>query len=125
MVKYPIWSGWYGVAEPINRFAGWATIGLSILWWLLFPIQKKGYNVAVLGDSIWRLIFGIAAGVFYLLILQKAIAQRDLSSNTHVWLWICFVLSWFPGYGGVFIWVQFAMVGILSDIPFWEAFSNT
>ena len=124
MVKYPIWKGWYGIAEPINRFAALATIALSFLWWILNPIQKKGYNVEVLWQTLPLLIVGIIAGVFYILILQKAIALRDLSPNTHVWLWIVFVLSWFPGYGGVFIWIQFIMVGCLSDMPFWEAFSN-
>lgn len=124
MVTYPIWSGWYGVAEPINRFAAWATMGLSFLWWILQPIQKKGYNVDLLMNNLPLLIVGIVAGILYLLVLQKAILQRDLSSNTHVWLWIVFILSWFPGYGGVFIWIQFIMVGVLSDIPFWIAFSN-
>lgn len=124
MVTYPIWSGWYGVAEPINRFAGWATMGLSFLWWILHPIQKKGYNVDLLMQNLPILIVGIIAGILYLLILKKAILLRDLSSNTHVWLWIVFILSLFPGYGGVFIWIQFVMVGILSDIPFWIAFSN-
>ena len=85
---------------------------------------KQGVRTGLLMDNLWRFILGILAGVFYLFVLQKAIAESELSSNTHVWLWICFVLSWFPGWGGVFIWVQFAMVGVLSDIPFWVAFRS-
>ncbi len=124
--NYPLWKGWYSVAEPINKFAGWATIGLSVLWWLLLISvhPKHGIRTEALVNNLWRLILGILAGIFYLIILQRAVSERNLSSNTHVWLWICFVLSWFPGWGGVFIWVQFVLVGVLSDVPFWEAFTR-
>jgi hypothetical protein len=124
MTEYPIWDDWYSVAEPLNKFVGWVTIILSALWWLLSPIQKKGYNFHMLSNNTWRFVLGILAAVFYMLIVQKDVRERILSSTTHIWLWVCFVLSWFPGYGGVLIWVQFVMVGILSDIPFWEAFSD-
>ncbi|NVM31907.1 MAG: hypothetical protein HWN65_23910 [Candidatus Helarchaeota archaeon] len=124
--RYPLWNGWYGFAEPINKFAGWITIAFSIIWWLLFidVHPKHGIRTGLLMDNLLRFIFGVLAGIFYLLVLQKAIAERDLSFNTHLWLWICFVLSWFPGWSGVFIWIQFAMVGVLSDIPFWVAFRS-
>ena len=122
LTRYPLWDGWFNVAGPINKFAGWVTIILTIVWWSLTPLQTQGYQFALLPRLTPGLICGLLAGMFYLLVLQKYIAVKNLSATTHIWLWVCFVLSWFEGYGGVLIWIQFIMVGILSDIPFWEAF---
>lgn len=122
MTRYPIWDDWYKVADPINKVAGWVTIILTIVWWGIIPLQKTGYQFYLLPLLIPGLICGILAGIFYLLILQEKIAMHRLFAMTHVWLIVCFVLTWFAGFGGVLIWVQFIMVGILSDIPFWEAF---
>ena len=122
MTRYPIWDDWYKVADPINKVAGWVTIILTIVWWGIIPLQKTGYQFYLLPLLIPGLICGILAGIFYLLILQEKIAFHRLFAMTHIWLLVCFVLTLFAGFGGVLIWVQFIMVGILSDIPFWEAF---
>lgn len=123
MTRYPIWDDWFKVADPVNKVAGWVTIILTIVWWGLAPFQRTGiYLPTLLPLLIPCLICGILAGIFYLLILQEKIAIHHLSAITHIWLLVCFVLSLFAGYGGVLIWVQFIMVGILSDNPFWEAF---
>ena len=122
--NYPYWNDWYKVAEPLNKIAGLLTIIFSVLWWVLNPIQHTGYNTTLLVESIWRLVLGILAGIFYILFVHKAVEARILDSEMHIWLWVCFVLSWFPGIAGILIWIQFIMVGILSDIPFWEAFGH-
>ncbi|MFX1293396.1 MAG: hypothetical protein ACFFD2_00860 [Promethearchaeota archaeon] len=124
MTEYPIWDDWYSVAEPLNKFTGWVTILISFLWWFLSPIQRVGYNFNTLSNNTWRLILGILSAIFYIIVVQPNVKNEILTKTTHVWLWICFVLSWFPGYGGVLIWIEFVMVGILSDIPFWVAFSE-
>jgi len=116
-----IWDDYFIIAGPLNKFTGWATILLSFLWWALEPINRiGGYNSFLLVGNLWRLIFVVLAGIFYLFILQKAIELRDLSKNTHIWLLVCFGLSCFA-VSGAFIWAQFALVGILSDTPFWRA----
>lgn len=115
-----IWDDWFIVAGPLNKFTVAVTIGLSFLWWALAPITITGYYSFLLLQNLWRLIFVLFAGLFYWAILQKAIELRDLSKRTHIWLLICFVLSLFA-VSGVLIWVQFVLVGILSDTPFWRA----
>jgi len=114
-----IWDDWFIVAGPLNKIAGWISIGLSFLWWAVVPISRTGYDSYLLFQYLWTLIFAIFAGFFYLAILQKAIGLRDLSKKIHIWLLICFGLSCFS-VGGVLIWVQFLLVGILSDSPFWR-----
>jgi hypothetical protein len=114
-----IWDDWFLVAGPLNKVTGWLTIALTVLWWALAPISTTGYNSILLLRYTWILVFVVLAGFFYLIILQKPIEAKDLSKSTHIWLLICLVLSVFS-IGGVFIWAQFALVGILSDTPFWR-----
>ena len=115
-----IWDDYFIIAGPLNKFTGWATILLSFLGWALEPINPTGgYNSYLLVANLWRLIAVLLAGIFYLVILQKAIELRDLSKRTHIWLLVCFGLSCFA-VSGVFIWAQFVLVGILSDTPFWR-----
>lgn len=116
-----IWNDWYTVAGPLNKLVAYLTFGFTVLWWVLTPLSPAGYSASVLLWNTWRLAFGLVAGIFYLLIVQKAVEERTLTKEMHVWLLICFVLSIFPFYGGIFIWVQFIMVGILSEVPFWRA----
>jgi hypothetical protein len=116
-----IWSGWYTVAEPLNKVTAVLTWILTLLCWFLFPLKPSGYNAYLLAAHAWRYICVLLAGTFYFMVLKKKIEIRDLTLGTHVWLWICFVLSWFS-IAGVCIWVQFVMVGILSDQPFWKVF---
>lgn len=115
-----IWNDWFIVAGPLNKVAGWLTIGLAFVWWALFPtLSTTVYDTNILLRNTWTLVFTILAGFFYLIILQKPIDAKDLSKSTHIWLLICLGLSVFS-LGGVFIWVQFLLVGILSDVPFWR-----
>ncbi|NVM54312.1 MAG: hypothetical protein HWN66_11475 [Candidatus Helarchaeota archaeon] len=114
-----IWEDWYSVAGPLNKLTAWFTFGLSVLWWALFPAKPGGYLTDLLVRYLPGFICGILAGMFYLIILQEKIESQNLDKEMHIWLWICFVLSWFT-LGGIFIWVQFALVGVLSDRPFWR-----
>ena len=118
-----IWSDWYSVAEPLNKLTPWLTFGLSVLWWVLIPIQPLGYNSYLLAAYLPGFIMGVLAGLFYLLILQEKIEMRNLDNPTLIWLIICFALS-IPTLGGVFIWVQFLLVGILGDRPVWKLFTE-
>ena len=115
-----IFDGWYDIAGPLNKYVPWITFALSGLWWVLFPLTPLGYNPYFLGLFAWCLVCAILSGFFYLIILQEKIENRDLSKPTHIWLLVCFGLSLFS-LGGAFIWVQFAMVGVLSERPFWQA----
>ena len=115
-----IWEDWFIVAGPSNKVAGWLTIALAFIWWALSPtLSTTGYDTAFLFRYTWALVFAVLAGFFYLVILQKPIEVKDLSKSTHIWLLICLVLSLFS-VGGIFIWIQFLLVGILSDTPFWR-----
>ncbi len=115
-----IWGDWYSVAEPLNKYTAWLTFGISILWWALFPIQSNGTYIAYyLVRYLPGLIMGLLAGFFYMIILKGKIEMRNLENPTLIWLIICFVLS-IPTLGGIFIWVQFVLVGILSDRPVWK-----
>lgn len=116
-----IWDEWYSVAEPLNKLTAWFTFVLSFLCWFLLPVQPNGYNAYLLATNAWRYVLCLFGGLFYFLILQEKVEIRNLDKPTHIWLWICFVLSWFT-VAGAFIWVQFIMVCILSDRPFWKVF---
>lgn len=121
-MTYPIWRYWYKVAGPLNKFIPWLTFILAGLWFFLLPLHPiQGYRLDLMLGIIWRFILVVLAGIFYLIFLRSKIRVRDLSSDTHIWLIICFILSLFAGYSGIFIWIQFLLVGILSDVPFWEA----
>ncbi|TFG04725.1 MAG: hypothetical protein EU536_03930 [Promethearchaeota archaeon] len=119
-----IWNDWYTIAEPINKLVPWCTFAISVLWYLLYPLRPNGiYNSGWLSTYLPGFIMAIFAGLFYFLILQERIEQKNLENATHIWLLIVFGLSLFS-VGGIFIWVQFFMVGILSDRPFWRLFQE-
>ncbi len=122
MVSYPLWIDWYKVAEPVNDVAGWLTMLLAGILWILNPLRGGGYNASALIIYLPVLICGILAGIFYMLSVKKDVETRNLTSELHIWLWICFIVSCFAGFAGIAIWTQFIMVGILSDVPFWKAF---
>jgi hypothetical protein len=118
-----IWNDWFSVAEPLNKLTTWLTLGLTILCWMLFPINPIGYNGLLLVSHAWRYVLCIIASIFYFVVLKEKIEARNLENATHIWLLICLILSVFT-IAGVFIWVQFIMVGILSDRPIWRVFSE-
>ncbi|MHA1263699.1 MAG: hypothetical protein ACTSRS_00535 [Candidatus Helarchaeota archaeon] len=119
-----IWSEWFSVAEPLNRFVPWCTFIISVLWYLIYPIAPTGeYRIIFLTIYLPGFVMGILAGIFYLTILRDKIEARNLENSTLIWLLICFGLSLFT-LGGIFIWIQFLLVGILSDRPIWKLFQE-
>jgi len=120
----PIMNDWYKWAELFNKFAAWATIGLGVLWWILAGIHWTGYNPKVLVFDyflgLYYLITGVAAGILYFIFVYKPVANKDQTKKTHIWLIICTVL----GAPEIFIPLVFLFYAILSDVPFWKAFSS-
>jgi hypothetical protein len=49
------------------------TLSLSILFWLLLPVQSNGYNAYRLALNAWRFVCVILASVFNLIILKEKI----------------------------------------------------
>ena len=120
----PIFSDWYSIAEPLNKLVPWLTIGLSALWWAVYPVQPTGIYVT------WSLVLflpgfvmGVLSGLFYFLILQEKIDNKNSDNATLIWLLICLGLSLFT-VGGVVMWVQFVLVGVVGDRPFWKLFTE-
>ena len=118
-----IWDDWYSVAEPLNKLTPWLTFAISVLWWVLIPAKPIGYISYQLVQFLPGFICGILAGLFYLLVLQEKIEARNFENSTLIWLLICFGLSLFT-LGGIFIWIQFLLAGILSERPFWKLFTE-
>ncbi|MFX1294188.1 MAG: hypothetical protein ACFFD2_04940 [Promethearchaeota archaeon] len=134
---YPYWEKWYSIAGPLNKFLAFLVIGLAVAAWLLWPLAcGLGICTYYAPALFWvwsliRLVCGILAGIFYLIFVLKPLANKDLTKQMHIWLIICTALCWVVGtYGwigyllGAIMSLQFVMVGILSDVPFWEAFSK-
>jgi len=120
----PIWIDWYSVAEPLNKLVPWLTVGLSVLWWVIYPVQPTGiYETWSLVLFLPGFIMGILSGLFYFLILQERIEAKNIDNTTLIWLLICFGLSLFT-VGGVVMWVQFVLVEVLGDRPFWKLFTE-
>lgn len=124
-----IWENWYDVAKPVNSFLAWAVIGLSLLGWLIPAIRVRGlgpyYVRMALRLGLFKMILGVAAGILYFIMCFKAVKDKDLTVKMHVVLMICTGLSWVAWWPiGALVTLQFVMVGILSDVPFWEAFSK-
>ncbi|MHA1265276.1 MAG: hypothetical protein ACTSRS_08600 [Candidatus Helarchaeota archaeon] len=121
-----IYDGWYSIAEPVNKFVAFVTMGLGVLAWLYYSwILSWAFGPSAYGLSIWILIFPVLGGIFYLIFVQKAVAEKDLNKKMHIWLLISTGLSC-VGYlwvGGLML-LQFIMVGILSEKPFWAAFGE-
>ncbi len=116
-----IYDGWWNIVEPVNKFVVWVTIGLGVLAWLVYSWFSPLFLLA----RIWILIFPVVGAILYLLMVQKPMADRDLSKNTHIWLMISTVVACI-GYfwaAGLLILV-FVMAGILSEKPFWVAFGE-
>ena len=126
-----LWEDWYKVAEPVNKFAAWVTIGLSVVvffvyglnpWYNPFTLQWV-FSVSIYG--IVAAIAGIMAGIFYFIFVQKSVANQDLTKMMHIWLLVCTGLACVAYFwAGALIILQFVMVGILSDKPFWVAFGE-
>ncbi len=119
----PIWMDWYSVAEPLNKLVPWLTFGLSALWWAVIPVKPTGYVSWSLVSFLPGFIMGILSGLFYYLILQERIELKNIDNQTLIWLLICLGLSLFT-VGGVVMWVQFLLVGILGDRPVWKLFTE-
>jgi hypothetical protein len=121
-----IWDGWYSVAGPVNKFAAYVTMGLGVLAWLYYAwVMRFAYGALAYVLTIWILIFPVVGGILYLVFVQKAVADQDLSKKMHIWLIVAMVVScvgYF--YAGAVMILQFVMVGILSDKPFWVAFGE-
>lgn len=113
--KEPIMADWYKWSETFNKFAGFATIGLGVLWFLLTL-----WNPFTLGIGILYLILTVTAGVLYLIMVMKKVADKDQTKMTHIWL----LITAGVGFAGIFIPLVFLFYGILSDKPFWEAFGE-
>ena len=123
---YPYWDGWWSVAEPVNKFLPYAVLGLAVVGFIVRSLFC--FIVCVFVVTAWgviAMIFGILAGVFYLIMVMKPLKDKDLSKKMHIWLLVCTGLSWVSWWPiGILVTLQFVMVGILSDVPFWEAFSK-
>ncbi|NVM54836.1 MAG: hypothetical protein HWN66_14125 [Candidatus Helarchaeota archaeon] len=127
--SYPLWDKWHDVAKPVNTFISWAIIGLSLLGWVLPALAVRGWGsyyvrLALRLGLVW-MILGVTAGILYFIFCYKAVKDKDLTALMHVILIICEVLCWLAWWPvGAFMTLQFVMVGILSDVPFWDAFSK-
>lgn len=67
-------------------------------------------------------ILGVVAGILYLTMVMKLVADKNLTKKMHIVLLICEVLCWLSWWPvGAVMTLQFVMVGILSDKPFWVA----
>ncbi|NVM27286.1 MAG: hypothetical protein HWN65_00480 [Candidatus Helarchaeota archaeon] len=120
-----IYDGWYGVAEPVNKFVAFVTMGLGVLAYLVYTAPLARIWPTLWVRNIWILIFPVVGGILYLIMVQKSVADKDLNKKMHIWLLICTGVSC-VGYlwaAGLMI-LQFVMVGILSDKPFWKAFGE-
>ena len=113
-----IYDGWYNIVEVVNKFAAYVTMGLGVLAWLVY----SAFLPILLVLNLWILIFPVVGGVLYLLMVQKPMADKDLSKKTHIWLLISMVVS-VIGYfwAGGLILLIFIMAGILSEKPIWVA----
>ncbi|MHA1359424.1 MAG: hypothetical protein ACTSRC_15020 [Candidatus Helarchaeota archaeon] len=128
---YPFYEGWWKWAEPINKFLVWATLGLVIAAWALSGLGCiPGYCIffpSLLVRNLWRLILSIVGVIIYLIMTYKPLKNKDLTKKMHIGLLITFVLVEVVSYwwwAGLLVTLQFVMVGILSDRPFWVAFSE-
>ncbi len=121
---YPIWDKWYSIAGPVNKFIAFVIIGLAVLGWILSGFIF-GYFYAPLLFASWNIvsmILGVVAGILYLLMVMKPVTDKALTKTMHIVLLICEVLCWLSWWPvGAFMTLQFVMVGILSDKPFWVA----
>jgi len=116
--KEPIMADWYKWSETFNKFAGFATIGLGVLWWFLAGFSFFGLWNPISG--LLYLILCVTAGVLYLIMVQKKVADKDQTKMTHIWL----LITTCVGFAGIFIPLIFLFYGIFSDKPFWEAFGE-
>ncbi len=124
---YPLWEKWASVADPINSFLAYAVLGLAFLGWILSAVWFGGFYPPLLFTAwnLTALICGILAGVFYLIFVMKAVKNKELTKMMHIWLIVCTALSWVSWWPiGILVTLQFVMVGILSDVPLWMAFSE-
>ncbi|HUX99558.1 MAG TPA: hypothetical protein VMV49_08400 [Candidatus Deferrimicrobium sp.] len=116
-----IWDGWWGIAEPLNKFIVWISIGLVVLGWLVGSL----FYGPLLIWNLWRLIVGIVGCILYLIFVMKPLADKDLNAKVHIFLIVavvcCEIASYWAGLVMIF---QFVLVSILSDKPIWKAFSE-
>jgi hypothetical protein len=121
---YPIWDKWYSIAGPVNKFIAFAIIGLAVLGWILSGFIF-GFFFSYLLFLTWNIvsmILGVVAGILYLLMVMKPVTDKALTKKMHIVLLICEVLCWLSWWPvGALMTLQFVMVGILSDKPFWVA----
>ena len=125
---YPIWDGWFSVAEPFNKFVHWVCLGIICLVRIITIARLAPFlpfsASAIAGQVVW-LIIGVVGCILYLIMCMKPIGDKDLNKKMHIFLIVVTVLVYLGSYwAGLVMTVQFVMVGILSDVPFWESFSE-
>ncbi len=125
---YPLWDGWYSIAGPVNKFIAYAIIGLAVVGFILSSLACVPFLGCIFVISTWgivAMILGVVAGILYLIQVMKPVKDKDLTKTMHIFLWVCEVLCWLSWWPvGALMTLQFVMVGILSDVPFWEAFKS-
>ena len=112
-----LWDGWFSVAEPVNKFIVWVSIGLVVLGWA----AGCWFWGPCMIWRLWRLIVGIVGCILYLIFVMKPVADKDLNIKVHIFLIVAVVCCEMASYwAGLLMILQFVMVSILSDNPIWN-----
>jgi hypothetical protein len=112
-----LWDGWWGIAEPLNKFIVWISLGLVVLGWLVGAWWYGPWLIL----TLWRLIVGIVGCILYLVLAMKPIADKDLNIKVHIILIVAVVCCEIASYwAGLVMILQFVLVSILSDNPIWN-----
>lgn len=123
-----IWDGWFSVAEPLNKFIVWiviAIVALVNIITIVLAIPALPWTTSTIVVAIIYLCCGIAGAILYLLMIQKNVAEKDLNKKMYIFFFVVLVLVFIGSYwAGLVMALQFVMVGILSEKPFWVAFQE-
>jgi hypothetical protein len=120
-IKKKLKDGLQKVGTVLMRYAGFLTIGLGILAYLIHTAIVISVDPGAWGTQIWILLLPIAGAILYLVFVQKSLQTNIINKKTQLFLIIstgiaCGALFW----PGIPLFILFLEKSVVCETPFWN-----